>query len=500
MSASQHPLLFCDLRDHYTIVQNIGKGSFSKVYLAYVNDPLELERDFFWGNEDLPTFGDASSTEPQYLAKTVSEVHKVVESDAQSQQLSGSDPLLWTGGVTGLSLSANAEATTEETDQNISLSEHLMPPEITADRSCLNAFASLVVPHDDFPSQQQQPSKFVNSGEQRTASQESIPDSAGNRANNPASLHSSLCKPRHTPGIKFVALKTLRPGLDIRQFKNLREHTFFVRVPRHPHLATIYQMFIDSVQLQFNIVMEYLECNLYELMKSRNNALFSLQSLQEISRQILLGVQHIHNHGFIHRDLKPENILVSTGQSAFEPRYIVKVGDFGLSKYIGSRPVCNGVTTRGKYHTDPGAMGSSLDPQSLYPYGSTQRTVLLSDDLEGNFDPETYYFGSELTFTSYVATRWYRAPELLLRAPAYSFAADIWAFGALFLEMANLKPKFRGKDNLDQLHIIIGYLGLPGRVSYGGDWQQFHTLGAQLMIQPQPVCGEISLFFLFVYI
>jgi serine/threonine protein kinase len=63
--------------------------------------------------------------------------------------------------------------------------------------------------------------------------------------------------------------------------------------------------------------------------------------------------------------------------------------------------------------------------------------------------------------TEYVVTRWYRAPELLLNAGAYTPAIDIWSVGCIVAEMLGRRPAFPGEDFLDQLRLIIRALGSP---------------------------------------
>lgn len=61
--------------------------------------------------------------------------------------------------------------------------------------------------------------------------------------------------------------------------------------------------------------------------------------------------------------------------------------------------------------------------------------------------------------TDYVATRWYRSPELLIGDPAYSKPVDIWAAGCLFVEMLTGDPLFAGDSDIDQLHQIVRCFG-----------------------------------------
>ncbi|XP_065592520.1 cyclin-dependent kinase-like 2 isoform X2 [Cyrtonyx montezumae] len=111
--------------------------------------------------------------------------------------------------------------------------------------------------------------------------------------------------------------------------------------------------------------------------------------------QILRGMAFCHSHNIIHRDIKPENILVS--QSG-----VVKLCDFGFA-----------------------------------------RTLAASGE----------------TYTDYVATRWYRAPELLVGDTKYGRAVDVWAIGCLVTEMLTGEPLFPGDSDIDQLYHITKCLG-----------------------------------------
>ncbi|KAG2184257.1 hypothetical protein INT44_009272 [Umbelopsis vinacea] len=63
--------------------------------------------------------------------------------------------------------------------------------------------------------------------------------------------------------------------------------------------------------------------------------------------------------------------------------------------------------------------------------------------------------------TEYVATRWYRAPEIMLSFQNYTKAIDMWSVGCIFAEMLGGKPLFKGRDYVDQLNQILGILGTP---------------------------------------
>lgn len=60
-----------------------------------------------------------------------------------------------------------------------------------------------------------------------------------------------------------------------------------------------------------------------------------------------------------------------------------------------------------------------------------------------------------------VATRWYRAPELLFGGRHYGNAVDLWAVGCIFAELLNHSPLFPGENDIDQLYRVLQCLGTP---------------------------------------
>jgi len=63
--------------------------------------------------------------------------------------------------------------------------------------------------------------------------------------------------------------------------------------------------------------------------------------------------------------------------------------------------------------------------------------------------------------TEYVATRWYRAPEIMLGFREYDTAIDVWSIGCILAELLSSQPLFKGKDYVDQLKKILDVLGSP---------------------------------------
>ncbi|KAK6302238.1 hypothetical protein J4Q44_G00265930 [Coregonus suidteri] len=67
---------------------------------------------------------------------------------------------------------------------------------------------------------------------------------------------------------------------------------------------------------------------------------------------------------------------------------------------------------------------------------------------------------SQPPYTEYVSTRWYRAPEVLLRSPSYSSPIDIWAVGCIMAELYTLTPLFPGNSEVDEIFKICQVLGI----------------------------------------
>lgn len=244
-----------------------------------------------------------------------------------------------------------------------------------------------------------------------------------------------------------IAIKTMKKTFQsFTPCLELREVVFLRTLPPHQHLVPALDIFLDPFSKKLHICMEYMEGNLYQLMKARDHKCLDNASVKSILFQIMQGLEHIHAHNFFHRDIKPENILVSSSghqetSNSFRrysslvtppstpPSYTVKIADFGLAR-------------------------------------------------------ETH---SKLPYTTYVSTRWYRAPEVLLRAGEYSAPVDIWAVGAMAVEVATLKPLFPGVNEVDQLWRVCEIMGSPGnwynksgqRVG-GGDWREGSRLAGKL--------------------
>lgn len=79
-------------------------------------------------------------------------------------------------------------------------------------------------------------------------------------------------------------------------------------------------------------------------------------------------------------------------------------------------------------------------------------------------------------FTDYVSTRWYRAPEVLLRSSVYNSPLDVWAVGGIMAEVYTLRPLFPGSSESDQLYKTCSVLGTPSQAQ----WPEGFKLAAQI--------------------
>ncbi|XP_021239598.1 cyclin-dependent kinase B1-1-like, partial [Numida meleagris] len=79
-------------------------------------------------------------------------------------------------------------------------------------------------------------------------------------------------------------------------------------------------------------------------------------------------------------------------------------------------------------------------------------------------------------YSHQVATRWYRAPELLYGARHYDEGVDLWAVGCIFGELLNLSPLFPGENDIEQLCCVLRALGTPSPRAWpvsGGHWEHW---------------------------
>ncbi|XP_035882468.1 serine/threonine-protein kinase MAK isoform X4 [Phyllostomus discolor] len=95
---------------------------------------------------------------------------------------------------------------------------------------------------------------------------------------------------------------------------------------------------------------------------------------------------------------------------------------------------------------------------------------------------------SQPPYTDYVSTRWYRAPEVLLRSSVYSSPIDLWAVGSIMAELYTLRPLFPGTSEVDEIFKICQVLGTPKK----SDWPEGYQLASAMNFR-FPQCVPINL-------
>ncbi|NWH75220.1 MK07 kinase, partial [Piaya cayana] len=147
------------------------------------------------------------------------------------------------------------------------------------------------------------------------------------------------------------------------------------------------------------VVLDLMESDLHQIIHSSQP--LTLEHVRYFLYQLLRGLKYIHSANVLHRDLKPSNLLVNENCE-------LKIGDFGMAR----------------------GLGADANPARAF-------------------------------LTEYVATRWYRAPELLLALHGYSRAIDVWSAGCIFAEMLARRHLFPGRNYVHQLQLIMAALGTP---------------------------------------
>ncbi|GAV06879.1 hypothetical protein RvY_16793 [Ramazzottius varieornatus] len=201
---------------------------------------------------------------------------------------------------------------------------------------------------------------------------------------------------------RVVALKKIfdafANGQDAQ--RTFREVCFLTSFSVHPNIVKLTDIIRAENLNDLYLVFEYLPTDLHALIKAKNG----LQDvhIRYIMAQLFRTVYFIHSANVIHRDLKPANILLTHPCE-------IRVADFGLARSL----------------SDPG------------------------DDFQNG------------NLTNYVATRWYRSPEILLGSKRYTKGVDIWSLGTILAEMLRGRPLFTGENTIEQINFIRGAMSEP---------------------------------------
>eukprot|EP00177_Eucheuma_denticulatum_P005078 GFKZ01009255.1.p1 GENE.GFKZ01009255.1~~GFKZ01009255.1.p1 ORF type:complete len:551 (-),score=77.53 GFKZ01009255.1:1668-3320(-) len=186
--------------------------------------------------------------------------------------------------------------------------------------------------------------------------------------------------------------------------RTLRELKFLRLLKDHENIISIKDVLLPSDRDRFDdvfVVLELMPTDLTRVLRSKIE--LTGEHIRWLVFQLIRGIYYIHTSRVFHRDLKPSNILINA-------QCDLRIVDFGLSR-------------------------AAFDSQ----------------------EPDL------VLWTDYVATRWYRAPELIMAGTAnYTTAIDMWSVGCIFAEMLNDgRALFPGHNPEDQLQQIVNVCGSP---------------------------------------
>jgi len=182
--------------------------------------------------------------------------------------------------------------------------------------------------------------------------------------------------------------------------RTFREIMFLQELHDHPNIVSLLNVLKADNDNDIYLVFEYMETDLHAVIRA--NILEDIHK-QYIIYQLLKALKYMHSGGIIHRDLKPSNLLLNS-------ECFLEVADFGLARSIAAME----------------------NPDSPSP-----------------------------VLTEYVATRWYRAPEILLGSTCYTKGVDIWSVGCILAELLSGSPIFPGSSTMNQLDRILQVTGRP---------------------------------------
>ena len=133
---------------------------------------------------------------------------------------------------------------------------------------------------------------------------------------------------RHAQTGRMVALKLIVPESAaarsaIERF--LREMTV-IRQLKHPNIVEWLEQ--GMTRGQFWFAMEYVQGTNLEAVAQAQPGKYPVHQACRMACQVLKGLEHAHNLGFVHRDIKPENILIGRTPQGL----LAKISDFGLAK------------------------------------------------------------------------------------------------------------------------------------------------------------------------
>ena len=194
-----------------------------------------------------------------------------------------------------------------------------------------------------------------------------------------------------------LAIKKYLEEYDKLPKKEINREIYALQVSNHENIVKFVEAFLNKGYLY--LVFEYAEKNLLQIIEENPKGL-KPELIRSFIYQLCSAVSYLNSKNLVHRDIKPENILVKNNS-------IIKLCDFGFARKL-------------------------------------------------KIDEKTHNYAK---MTDYMATRWYRAPEIILSQGIYGPEVDYWSIGCIMGELADGKPMLPGDNQLNQLEYIIKLIG-----------------------------------------
>ena len=241
--------------------------------------------------------------------------------------------------------------------------------------------------------------------------------------------HVAVKRIKNRQNVEYCLKRTLREIKILRHFK-------------HDNIVYLYDVLTSGDQASLYLVLDLMETDLHKIIQSPQG--LSVDHVRWFLYQILRALKYLHSANVVHRDIKPSNLLVNSN-------CLLKLADFGMARCL------NDGSERENDEGKP--VLSPCDTEGQSSNGVIREMTSVSDrnGLNGKNG------AAKLQATMYVATRWYRSPELILCHPEYTTSIDMWSVGCIVAELFLRRPLFPGKSQVNQLNLIISLLGYPSQ-------------------------------------
>ena len=196
---------------------------------------------------------------------------------------------------------------------------------------------------------------------------------------------------------------------------------FLQEVNNHENIIRLLNVLKAENDRDIYLIFEYMETDLHAVIRA--NILEEIHK-QYIMYQLFKSLKFMHSAELLHGEVMRRKLLLNSECQ-------VKIADFGLARSVAQ----------------------------------------LEEDE-----------GPAPILTDYVATRWYRAPEILLGSTKYTFGVDMWSSGCILGELLGGKPIFPGTSTMNQLDRIMEVTGRPS----GEDVDAIQSPFAATMLESLP--------------